>query len=126
MAAKIRSPLSKSICAAIRMTGHRRADSGLAADRSPVGGLAMRFPVTPRVVGDESFDAMARRFIVSEPTGHCAQLRPVARTDHSGSHRRRDRHHAKVRYRDDQSQVLDRSHVVIGFGSTLSFSGVPD
>jgi hypothetical protein len=52
--------------APLRGTKSRRIDNGLAAYRSPVDGLAMRFPVTRRVVGDESFDAMARRFIVTE------------------------------------------------------------
>ena len=46
-------------------TKSRRAD-GLAAHRSPLDGLITHFPVTRRVAGDESFDAMARRFIVTE------------------------------------------------------------
>ena len=47
-------------------TKSRRAD-GLAAHRSPLDGLTAHFfPVTRRVAGDESFDAMARRFIAIE------------------------------------------------------------
>jgi hypothetical protein len=48
-----------------------RADSGLAAHdnavASPIEVLVARFPVIRRLVGDESFRAMASRFIVSEP-----------------------------------------------------------
>lgn len=44
----------------------RRRPDGLAAHRSPLAGLITHFPVTRRVAGDESFDAMARRFIVTE------------------------------------------------------------
>ena len=46
-------------------TKSRRAN-GLAAHRSPLDGLTAHFPVTRRVAGDESFDAMARRFIAAE------------------------------------------------------------
>jgi hypothetical protein len=46
-------------------TKSRRAD-GLAAHRSPLDRLTTHFPVTRRVAGDESFDAMARRFIATE------------------------------------------------------------
>ena len=46
-------------------TKSRRAN-GLAAHRSPLDGLTAHFPVTRRVAGDESFDAMARRFIAIE------------------------------------------------------------
>jgi Putative DNA-binding domain len=47
----------------------RHADGGLAAyvGASPIEVLVARFPVIRRLVGDESFRAMARRFIVSEP-----------------------------------------------------------
>src|SRR5262245_25861880 len=47
-------------------TKTRWAESGLEAYRSLADGLAKRFPVTRRMVGHESFVAMARRFIVSE------------------------------------------------------------
>jgi hypothetical protein len=47
-------------------TKTRRPDSGLEAYRSLVDGLAKRFPVTRRMIGHESFSAMARRFIGSE------------------------------------------------------------
>jgi hypothetical protein len=54
-----------------RATTSRREDSGLAAFgkvvASPIEVLVARFPVTRRLVGDESFRAMAHRFIVSEP-----------------------------------------------------------
>ena len=39
---------------------------GLAAHRGLLDGLITHFPVTRRVAGDESFDAMARRFIATE------------------------------------------------------------
>jgi hypothetical protein len=48
-----------------------RADSGLAAHdnatANPIEVLVARFPVIRRLVGDESFRAMAGRFIISEP-----------------------------------------------------------
>jgi hypothetical protein len=54
-----------------RVTTSRRGDSGLAAfgkvPASPIELLFARFPVTRRLVGDESFRAMTHRFIVSEP-----------------------------------------------------------
>src|SRR5262245_50252585 len=43
-----------------------RRPNGLAAHRGLLDGLITHFPVTRRVTGDESFDAMARRFIVTE------------------------------------------------------------
>ena len=46
-------------------TKSRRPD-GLAAYRGLLDGLITHFPVTRRVAGDESFDAMVRRFIVAE------------------------------------------------------------
>ena len=53
--------------APLRVPGtKRRRPDGLAAHRSPLAGLITHFPVTRRVAGDESFDAMARRFIVTE------------------------------------------------------------
>lgn len=47
----------------------RNTDGSLAAHAvvSPVDVLAARFPVTHRLVGEESFRAMARRFVASEP-----------------------------------------------------------
>ena len=39
---------------------------GLAAHRGLLDGLITHFPVTRRVAGDESFDAMARRFIATD------------------------------------------------------------
>jgi len=55
-------------------TRGRRTDNWLRAYRSPVDGLATRFPVTRRVVGYESFDAMARRFVVSERSAPASRL----------------------------------------------------
>ena len=46
-------------------TKSRRPD-GLVACRGLLDGLIRHFPVTRRVAGDESFDAMVRRFIVAE------------------------------------------------------------
>ena len=46
-------------------TKSRRPDD-LAAHRGLLDDLITHFPVTRRVAGDESFDAMARRFIVTE------------------------------------------------------------
>jgi len=46
-------------------TKSQRPD-GLVANRSPLDGLTTHFPVTRRVAGDESFDAMVRRFIAIE------------------------------------------------------------
>jgi hypothetical protein len=48
-----------------RLRARPRADTDFAA--SPIDILVARFPVTRRLVGDESFRAMARRFVVSEP-----------------------------------------------------------
>lgn len=50
-----------------------RGSNGLGAHRSPLDGLITHFPATRRVAGDESFDAMARRFIVTERS--CAASR---------------------------------------------------
>ena len=47
-------------------TKTRRAERGLEAYRNLADALAKRFPVTRRMVGHESFVAMAHRFIVSE------------------------------------------------------------
>jgi len=44
----------------------RRRPDGLAAHHGLLDGPIRHFPVTRRVTGDESFDAMARRFIVTE------------------------------------------------------------
>jgi hypothetical protein len=54
---------------ATRPTASQHADRGLAACvvASPIEALVARFPVIRRLVGDEWFRAMARRFIVSEP-----------------------------------------------------------
>src|SRR5262249_45080236 len=46
---------------------------GLGARRSPLDGLIAHFPITRRVAGDESFDAIVRRFIVTERS--CAASR---------------------------------------------------
>ena len=53
--------------APLRVSGTKsRCPDGLAAHRELLDGLITHFPVTRRVAGDESFDAMARRFIVTE------------------------------------------------------------
>jgi len=53
--------------APLRVSGTKsRCPDGLAAHRGLLGGLITHFPVTRRVAGDESFDAIARRFIVTE------------------------------------------------------------
>ena len=53
--------------APLRVSGTKsRCPDGLAAHRGLLDGLITHFPVTRRVAGDESFDAMARRFIVTE------------------------------------------------------------
>jgi len=53
--------------ASLRVPGTKsRRPDGLAAHRSPLDGLTTVFPVTRRVAGDESFDAMARQFIATE------------------------------------------------------------
>lgn len=64
-------------CAPVRTPGtkSRRTDDSFVPYRNPVDGLATRFPVTRRVVGDESFDAMARRFIVSDRSCPPTRLR---------------------------------------------------
>jgi hypothetical protein len=46
-------------------TKNQRPD-GLAAHRGLLDGLITHFPITRRVAGDESFDAMARRFFITE------------------------------------------------------------
>jgi Putative DNA-binding domain len=57
-----------------RGTRSRRTDNCLTAYCSSVDGLATRFPVTRRVVGDESFGAMVRRFIVRERSAPATRL----------------------------------------------------
>jgi hypothetical protein len=52
----------------------RRAESDWEAYRRLTSGLAKRFPVTRRMVGHESFVAMAHRFIVSERAAVVARL----------------------------------------------------
>src|SRR5262249_44573920 len=53
--------------APLRVSGTKsRCPDGLAAHRGLLDVLITHFPVTRRVAGDESFDAMARRFIVTE------------------------------------------------------------
>jgi Putative DNA-binding domain len=77
--ANIQAPVPAAglgLYAPLRVAGtkSRRTDKGLAAYRSPVDGLATRFPVTRRVAGDESFDAMARRFMASERSAAAIRL----------------------------------------------------
>jgi hypothetical protein len=63
-------------CAPLRAPGtkSRRTENGLAAYRRPADGLPTHFPVTRRVVGDESFGAMSRRFIISEQSVPATRL----------------------------------------------------
>jgi hypothetical protein len=52
----------------------RRGDDGLATHAivSPIEALVARFPVVRRLAGNESFLALARRFVASEPPRTCA------------------------------------------------------
>jgi hypothetical protein len=52
-----------------RTATRRAADGALAASiaSSPIETLVARFPIIHRLVGDESFRAMARRFVAGEP-----------------------------------------------------------